>query len=417
MASGQSYESDAVSVPAAPDADPRSRLSGSLRRTSVKKHVAAIHISGRLTLLQRKLSNVLLLNAQDRLGQRTDFEIDARTLAQMAGFNSNDYDMLRDNLRGLVETVAEWDMLDERGRQEWGVSSLLSFATLKAGVCRYGYSPALAEKLNDPKVFALIKLEIMRRFGSGHALTLYENCYRFVRTGSTGWWSLETFRRLMGVDRSAYYETFKHLNAKIVKPAVAEVNRASDIVVTPETRKRGRAVTDIRFAISRNPQLAIYDFDDGIGLRHSPIYARLLLLGVADALARKWISDLGEGAVAARIDYVAGQDGVRNPARYLAAVMKDGDAGQGGRTGAPEVGPPSADIQARAENLRLVREAVDRRSPTQRDADRMLFSGRLGDANARDDFERHGWNSPRNRAAIVAFWAEMGVEGLTAPEG
>ena len=39
------------------------RLTGALTRETVKKNVAAIHISGKLTLLQRKLSNVLLLNA------------------------------------------------------------------------------------------------------------------------------------------------------------------------------------------------------------------------------------------------------------------------------------------------------------------------------------------------------------------
>ena len=37
-------------------------LPGALRRGTVKKNVAAIHIGGKLTLLQRKLSNVLLLN-------------------------------------------------------------------------------------------------------------------------------------------------------------------------------------------------------------------------------------------------------------------------------------------------------------------------------------------------------------------
>ena len=42
---------------------PKNQLTGSLRRGAVKKHVAAIHVSGKLTLLQRKLSNVLLLNA------------------------------------------------------------------------------------------------------------------------------------------------------------------------------------------------------------------------------------------------------------------------------------------------------------------------------------------------------------------
>jgi hypothetical protein len=75
-------------------------------------------------------------------------------------------DTLKQSLKGLAETVAEWDMLDEKGQQEWGVSSLLSYAKLKGGVCEYAYSPALAEKLHDPKVFALINLNIQRRFTS-----------------------------------------------------------------------------------------------------------------------------------------------------------------------------------------------------------------------------------------------------------
>jgi len=165
----------------------RDKLTGALRRGAVKKHVAAIHVSGKLTLLQRKLSNVLLLNAYDTLILQNKHEIDARTLCQMIGYNSNDMDTLKQSLRGLAETVAEWDMLDSEGRQEWGVSSLLSYAKLKGGVCEYAYSPALAEKLNDPKVLSLINLNIQRRFTGGHALALYENCYRFVRTGSTGW--------------------------------------------------------------------------------------------------------------------------------------------------------------------------------------------------------------------------------------
>lgn len=299
---------------------PRDQLAGALRRGAVKKHVAAIHVSGKLTLLQRKLSNVLLLNAYDTLTSSTRHQIDARTLCLMIGYNSNDMDTLKQSLRGLAETVAEWDMLDERGQQEWGVSSLLSFARLRGGVCEYAYSPALAEKLHDPKVFALINLNIQRRFTSGHALALYENCYRFVRTGSTGWWPIELFRRLMGVDGSTYYETFKHLNAKIIKPAVAEVNRTSNIVLTPETKKTTRAVTDIRFLIAENPQLAILDIDDGEGARHGPVYARLRALGVSDRLARQWLAAHGEDQVLAKLAYVEGKDGLRSKIGYLTAV-------------------------------------------------------------------------------------------------
>jgi hypothetical protein len=378
---------------------PKDQLTGSLRRGSVKKHVAAIHVSGKLTLLQRKLSNVLLLNAYDALTANQVHMIDARTLCLMIGYNSNDMETLKASLRGLAETVAEWDMLDDQGQQEWGVSSLLSYARLKGGVCEYAYSPALAAKLNDPKVFALINLNIQRRFTSGHALALYENCYRFVRTGSTGWWSLDLFRRLMGVDDSTYYGVYKHLNAKIIKPAVAEVNKTSNIVVTPEIRKRGRAVTDIRFAISENPQLAILDLDDGTGVRKSDVYARLQALGVSDRLARQWIAEHGDDHVAEKIAYVGSRAGVVNPVGYLSAALRD-DFQAGKPTGAAATTP-------RAKVLQRVRDLVEGRSPTQRDADRKLFMSMIDGADARADFERHGWMSALNTAAIKAFWEEM----------
>ncbi|MBY5974762.1 replication initiation protein [Ferrimonas balearica] len=389
---------------------PRDQLTGSLRRGAVKKHVAAIHVSGKLTLLQRKLSNVLLLNAYDTLVSQQVHRIDARTLCLMIGYNSNDMDTLKASLRGLAETVAEWDMLDADGQQEWGVSALLSYAKLKGGVCEYAYSPALAEKLNDPKVFALINLNIQRRFTSGHALALYENCYRFVRTGSTGWWSLDLFRRLMGVADSPYYETYKHLNAKIIKPAVAEVNKTSNIVVTPETRKMGRTVTDIRFKIAENPQLAILDIDDGAGVRNSDVYARIRALGVSDRLARQWIGEHGEDYVGQKLDYIAGQGGVKNAVGYLtAALREDYREGAGGAsTGSKEVSPrnPAPPSSARAKRLGRIQELAQARTPTQRDADKRLFLSRLEGA-ARDDFERYGWMSALNAAAITAFWEEL----------
>ncbi|ARC90721.1 replication initiation protein [Rhodovulum sp. MB263] len=384
---------------------PRDRLTGPLRRGAVKKHVAAIHVSGKLTLLQRKLSNVLLLNAYDTLISQSRHQIDARTLCLMIGYNSNDMETLKQSLRGLAETVAEWDMLDAEGRQEWGVSALLSYAKLKGGICEYAYSPALAEKLHDPKVFALINLNIQRRFTSGHALALYENCYRFIRTGSTGWWSLDLFRRLMGVADSPYYEVFKHLNAKVIKPAVAEVNKTSNIVVTPELRKMGRSVTDIRFRIAENPQLAILDLDDGEGLRNSEVYARLRALGVSDRLARQWIAEHGQDYVRRKLDYVAGQGGVKNAVGYLTVALRE-DYDE--RAPEPEVSPrnPGPPRSFRARRLERIRDLAAARKPTQRDADKRLFMARL-DAAARDDFERHGWMSALNAEAIAAFWEEL----------
>lgn len=409
-------------------------LSGALRRGTVKKSVAAIHIGGKLTLLQRKLSNVLLLNAYDALLSNQVHRIDARTLCLMIGYNSNDIDSLRDALRGLAETVAEWDMLDEKGRQEWGVSALLAHARLRDGVCDYAYSPALAEKLHDPRVFALINLDIQRRFTSGHGLALYENCYRFVRTGSTGWWPLEVFRRLMGVDDSDYYRSFKHLNAKVIKPAVEEVNRSSNIVIEPEFKRMGRSVTELRFAIRENPQLAMLDIDDGHAVRSQPVYERLRAQGVSDRLARQWIAEHGAEAVTAKLDWVATREGVRSPVGFLRAALDKGWDGEGGAPRpaaepAPEPSPEARaaaqaraareaeaeaeiDSRAAARAARVARfgavaEAARSRNPTQRDADRRLMLSQLDGELEREDFRRNGWESALNARAIFSFWEEM----------
>ena len=422
-------------------------LTGVLRRPSVKKHVGAVHVAGKLTLLQRKLANVLLLNAYDQLTTRRTHAIDARTLSMMVGFNSNDVATLKAALRGLVETLVEWDTLDPQGAAEWGVSSFLAQARLKGGVCEYAYSPALAEKLADPKVFALINLDIQRRFASGHALALYENCYRFVRTRSTGWWPIETFRRLMGVDGSSYYETFKHLNAKIIKPAVAEVNRTSNITVTPELARTGRAVTAIRFAIAENRQAAAFDMGDE-SLRRGRVYARLVGQGVGDRLARQWIAEHGEAEVERMLDHMAGRRDVRSPAAYLTAAMAGGwsvpEPARGSAApetaaserAAPETAAPGPEGAERAASWSARREAEEareaarraeraaagaarrrrfeaveamaaRRTPVQRDADRRLFLETLEDEVSRVDFRRHGWRSVLNASAIFAFWEAL----------
>ena len=432
-----------------PAFDP-SRLQGALRRPSVKKHVGAIHLAGRLTFLQRKLSNVLLTNAYDALRTQRTHSIDARTLMMMVGYNSNDVDGLKGALKGLVETVIEWDLLSPDGAQEWGVSSLLAQARLKGGVCEYAYAPALAEKLADPEVFALINLDIQRRFASGHALALYENCYRFVRVRSTGWWPLETFRKLRGVGGSDYYGTFKHLNAKIIKPAVAEVNRTSNIQLTPELRKMGRAVTDIRFLIRENPQATALDLG-GDDLAAGRVMARLVGQGIAERLALGWIAELGPEEVARRLDYVASRKGVRSPAAYLSAAMArdfgpsdmapgkaapapapDGEAGAGAAAGASEgagAGWRAREAEARAEEaarrigrardaerLARIAAAAAARSPTQRDADRRLFASTLEDEGDRVAFERMGWECRLLAARMAAFWEEMAPGSISGGE-
>ena len=400
--------------------------SEALQGRPLKKHVAAIHTDGHLSLLQRKLSNVLLLNAYDALLTRQEHEIDEKTLCVMLGYDSNDRKPLKGALKALASVHAEWNILgDNQEEVEWGVSSLLSHAVLSKGRCRYGYSPALAEKLYNPAIYASINMSVQRKFRSGYALALYENCYRFKNVGSTGWWTVQTFRRLLGVGESDYYRQFKHLNAKIIKPTVAEINKVSDIRITPEFRRKGRSVADIRFKIAANAQMPLIDIDDEGALKGSTTYARLKAAGISHRLAQSWIQTHGEDYVAAKLDLVdtnAKTGKVASIAGYLATAIRDDyqpPEGQGGRPSDPEVAARAAALtaerearanEARAEQKRAearvraekdaaidraerARDWLSRKAASERDALLARFEPTLDKAFLKSDFKRGGLQS------------------------
>lgn len=426
-------------------------------RDSLRKHVAAIHVGGKLTLLQRKLSNCLLLNAYDELLTKSTHRIDAETLSAMSGYASRDRDTLKAALRALAETTAEWNMLGDDGQEEWGVSSLISYAKITGGVCEYAYSAPLAEKLYDPSVFAMINMAIQRNFTSGHALALYENCFRFVRTGSTGWWDIDVFRRLMGVHDMAYYDDYAKLNAKVIKSSVKEVNAVSDITLTAETRRESRRVKYIRFLVARNGQETLFDLGDDDARRKSAGFRGLVANGVSERLAQKWLSEHGEDYVREKLALVEAERKrgrvKKTPAAYLAAAIK-GDYQAPSGAGAPDPSrardtasgalrpdptpaaqatvPPAPRLSPQAEadlarDAQQAREAawrsdclaridaqLEKRSPASRKAMRDRFERLLQDEFEQGQFRRYGWHARAVFPKVYDFWVDLMPEGLPA---
>ncbi|CAG1022523.1 hypothetical protein MTYM_01786 [Methylococcales bacterium] len=208
---------------------------------SVKKHVAAIHTSGELSLLERKMANVLLLNAYDDLLTKRTHAIPVKLLSAMLGWDeSNNIERLQSALEKLTSTRVVFDLMGD-GKGSWAVVSMLSFGEIKNGVCSYRYDEYLAEKLYDPEIYAIINIGIQRLLKGGYSLTLYENCLRYKNVGSTGWWKLEKFRRLVGAEASLYND-FKRINERIIRPSIKEINKSSDISIEPEFRKESRKI-------------------------------------------------------------------------------------------------------------------------------------------------------------------------------
>lgn len=221
----------------------------------LKKHVAAIHSQNDLTLIQQKLSNVLLLLAFDDLLEREVHKAPVSDLLSLLEYNSNNLDHLKYSLDALRTYPIRWNIIDKDGEEEWVTSSIIAEAKIKGGVCSWSYGPELRKKLASPEIYALLDLSIQNRFTSVHSLKLWENTYRYVKTGSTGFMPVDTWRSLLGVGNKTSYDEFKDFNRYVLKPSIDEVNTESNIHITPDFRYGARrSVKEIRFDVEYKRQ-------------------------------------------------------------------------------------------------------------------------------------------------------------------
>jgi Initiator Replication protein len=312
--------------------------------TEVRKHIAAVHIGGDLTTTERKLLNVLLLNAFETISEDKHHRLPVSVLCAMIGWNSNNLTPLKDALVRLATTKIIFDVLfdsekeaeaaKKKGRKprtRWGVTATLAGGSIIDGWCQYDYSKTLRDELANPEVYAIINIGIQKQFSGTYSLALYENCVRFRGTGSTGQISVDLWRQLLGVgmDRlgkpvKSAYDEFKHFNNQVIKPAIKEVNMISDIFITPEYFKTGRNVTSIKFTIESNPQKSIDEQPrDDNAVRESETYKLLRALHVSDKLAVEWISNEPEYAlhVARTTSEKVARNEIRNPAGYARVLI------------------------------------------------------------------------------------------------
>jgi hypothetical protein len=220
----------------------------------VIKASAAIQISGKITLLQRRAWNVLLANAYDELPTKDRHTIHVVDLIRILEFNSDRDEYLKGALKALTSCNVEWDILDKDGEPDWGVAALLAGARITRGMCTYTFEPMLREKLHNPRIYARLCLSLQNKFESKYSLTLWELCTDYLGSkrdyGETPWIEIDTFRDLMGIGENEY-RAFRDVNKRIIIQAIAEINHISDFRVTVEYRHKGRKVMALKFKMRR----------------------------------------------------------------------------------------------------------------------------------------------------------------------
>jgi len=403
----------------------------------LKKHVAAIHIGAKLSLLQRKLVNALLYNAYDQLLTGKEHHISASVLCEMIGFDSKNIGYLKGALKGLMETVVEFDVLEEDGERSWEAMVLLPYAKIKGGTCTYRYERALAEKLYHPDVYSKINLSVLREMNSAHALVLYENCYRFEGIGHTAWWDIEVFRKLMAVDMMPSYKPFKALNRNVIQPAMKEVNKLSNIQIEMETRMKGRMVTGLRFIVRPNAQQSLVGMDTEDEITDRSAYKALLAQGISKTLARAWVIEYDEEYIFDKLD-LAGNEAARgkiksSKAGFLKSAIEEDYHNENAvkkkaqsvaqsakqtreklerKLEALKTAQREAETAYRWHTVEIIEEAFQLLSEGEREAVTAKFQLSLGSSIYVNAFKKDGWKDRLTFLDIKKFWE---ARGLTLP--
>ena len=400
----------------------------------LKKHVSAIHIGAKLSLLQRKLVNALLYNAYDHLLTAKEHQISASLLCEMIGFDSNNTAYLKAALKGLVETTVEFDILEDDGTRDWKVSSLISEAGIRKGVCSYAFSASMAEKLYHPDMYSKINLSVLREMKSAHALVLYENCHRYLGIAHTPWWDVDVFRKLMSVDQMISYKQFKLLNRAVIQPAMKEVNELSNIQLELETKRKGRSVTGLRFLIRPNPQLSLIGMDSEDDITQMPAYQALLAEGISKTLARAWVLEYEEAYIFDKLDLASSQAASgkikSSKAGFLKAAVEqdyhnEGAAKKKALEAAQAAKATREKIERKQQALKdalrdaetayrwstaeIIEEAFQQLSEGQRDAVTAEFQLGLSSAIYVNAFKKGGWKDRLTFPDIKKFWEARGL--------
>ncbi|AJW95450.1 MULTISPECIES: replication initiation protein [Burkholderia] len=308
----------------------------------LRKAVEAIAIqpkSGKITLLTRKLFNVLLAVAQQADDSGDTYRALLSDIVANSAFDSNDTALVKEHLRRMVSVQVEWSTgtSSQKPGRKWGISTLIADAeiledpTTRRVWVEFSFAPKIKKKLLDPVQYARLSLQFQSQLRSSAGLALYEICVRYLTNPSHltmrepwEWWRpilSGTPDTEAGDEAKREYKYFKR---DYLRPAIAEVNAVTNIFVELIEHREGRRVAEIQFRVSerKQPMLAL---DEHPNVFDSTLVDRMVKLGIPLKEAQTLYADSEENRIRAALQMT--EQRMRSttlpPVRSAGALFKD----------------------------------------------------------------------------------------------
>lgn len=235
--------------------------------------------------------------------------------------------------------IFEWDVIaPESKRKLWKASVLFPEVEITPDTIRYQISRPMRDQVLSPDMYAMIDLNVVKRFRRASSLALYEHCLRFERLGRTAEVEWQLFRdMLMGESADAKsYQEYKVFKDKVLKVAVTEVNALSDITIVLLEVKDGRRVKSLSFNVAKSDREiensnSISNNGNAIEKEENLLdVGEMVKIGILQSEARQIVKKYTHQQIASALGYTRKRLAdkksatIDNPAAYLRKALANG---------------------------------------------------------------------------------------------
>lgn len=197
-----------------------------------------------LTLTDRRIYNLLIANAWERITEPVEHVIEKSDLRG----THNGNERIEDSIRRLMSAIAEVKIIRD-GKVAIKRVQLLGGNVEQEGErgrLYYTFPKQLIEIVKESEVFGRLKTQIMYCFKSKYALALYEIVQKRVglKFKQAENFTVDDLRALLGVPKDKLTR-FPDFNKYALQPALREVNALSEHHVTIGMIKKGKRVEQL----------------------------------------------------------------------------------------------------------------------------------------------------------------------------
>lgn len=304
-------------------------------------------VEGNLSLLSRKVFNVMMYHAQEMKVPGLNAPIDTPTakkyfwiplaeLARDAAYDSKDVQYLKKQL----EEMQDIKLLMENERQ-WTSERLVSSVTLvnpegfnkHSGQVWFGFAfpPEVHEQVMAPSTYTRLSIVYQSSLKSGSALALYEICRRYA-TNPSKLTFIQSYEHWYGVITgnpisASTPPVYKYFKRDTLKPAIAEINALTDINIELVEHKNGRRVEKLQFRVEYTKQTKLeFPAPPVIDVA---VIARVMKFGFSQADASDLVAQHTDDVIRAAISRVEaraeskGMTPLETPAGYFRWTLQD----------------------------------------------------------------------------------------------